>query len=106
MSRYFGSVGYVLPRETSPGVIQYDEVVEREYYGDLIRSIQKNEAGEGLNDDLNINQDISILADEYAYLHSQFIKYATMFGVKWKVKSIEVSRPRIKLSLGGVYNDQ
>ena len=106
MSKYYGTVGYVLTRETSPGVYQENDVIERNYFGEIIKSVQKNESGDGLNDDLNVSQDLDIMADEFAYLHSQFIKYAKMYGVKWKVKSIQIIRPRIRLTLGGVYNEQ
>lgn len=106
MSKYFGKVGYALPEESAPDVISYNNIIERPYYGDVIKATQKNDNGEGLNDDFNISEDISILADEFAYTHSHFIKYAILYGIKWKVKSISVNRPRITLTLGGVYNEQ
>lgn len=106
MAKYYGKVGYALPREKKPGVIVYNEILERPYYGDVSRNVIKQEPGETLNSDLNVQVDISIIADEYAYAHAHLIKYATYMGTKWIVKSITPSRPRLTLSLGGVYHEQ
>lgn len=107
MAKYYGAVGYALPNENAPrGVVSYSDITERMYYGDVLRSTRQWQGGETLNDDLNISVEISILADEFAYQHCHLIRYATYMGTKWKVKDIEPDRPRIVLSLGGVYNEQ
>ena len=56
------------------------------------------------NDNLNINRQISIVADQFAYDNIGFIRYAEFMGSKWKVTSAEPQQPRIVLTLGGVYN--
>lgn len=106
MAKWFGVIGYALERETAKGVVSFNDIIERPYYGDLTSNIYKWEQSENLNDDLNIQDNISILADEYAYNHVSSMRYATVNGVKWKVKSVSISRPRITLALGGVYNEQ
>lgn len=105
MAKYYGSVGYATQVETAPGVWQ-DKIVERNYYGDVTRNQRKWESGDGLNDDLNIDNVISIVADPYAYQNFHTIRYVTFMGSKWKVRNVSVEYPRLILSIGGVYNEQ
>lgn len=103
MAKYHGLIGYAEQVETAPGV--YTEVItEREYSGDVLRNIRRLERGEGLNDDLNVNNSLSIVADAYATKHFFSIRYATWMGAKWKVTSAEANFPRLVLTLGGLYN--
>lgn len=103
MAKFYGKVGYLSTEETSPDV--YSEVLtERPYKGDVLRNQKRYQASEGLNDDVIVNNSISIVADSYAYENAFAIKYVQWMGVLWKVTSIEIQRPRIILSLGGKYN--
>ncbi len=103
MAKFYGKVGYLSTEETSPDV--YSEVLtERLYKGDVLRNQKRYQASEGLNDDVIVNNSISIVADSYAYENAFAIKYVQWMGVLWKVISIEIQRPRIILSLGGKYN--
>lgn len=101
--KFFGKIGYAESKETSPGVWE-ESITERTYYGDVIRNTRRMENGEWLNDDININNTISIVADAYAYQNFHAIRYIWWMGSKWKISSIEVSRPRLVLTIGGVYN--
>ncbi len=103
MAKFYGKVGYLSTEETSPDV--YSEVLtERLYKGDVLRNQKRYQTSEGLNDDVIVNNSISIVADSYAYENAFAIKYVQWMGVLWKVTSIEIQRPRIILSLGGKYN--
>lgn len=103
MAKFYGKVGYLSIEETSPDV--YSEVLtERLYKGDVLRNQKRYQASEGLNDDVIVNNSISIVADSYAYENAFAIKYVQWMGVLWKIISIEIQRPRIILSLGGKYN--
>lgn len=104
MARFCGMIGYGITEETSPGVYELQSV-ERLYYGDVTRNNRNWEKGEGLNDDFNVSNLISILADEFAYAHLYAMRYVEYLGTKWKIKSIDVERPRLVLSIGGVYNE-
>ena len=67
MAKWYGSVGYVIPKQTSPGVWK-DEIVERKYAGDITRNTSRwSTNSNSTNDDLNINNVISIIADPFAY---------------------------------------
>lgn len=104
MARFHGKIGYTHSVETAPGVWT-DEVFEREYYGDVIReSKQWTNPGQQVNDNLALNNRISILADDFAYQNFSAMKYVIWNEVYWKVSSVEVQRPRLILSIGGVYN--
>ena len=105
MAKFCGKVGYVERVETAPGVWE-DVVTERTYRGDTVRNKTTWIQTQGLNDDINVSSDISILADAYAYQHFSYIKYVEFMGAKWKVTSASPERPRITLTLGGLYNEQ
>lgn len=104
MAKYYGKIGYILT-EDDDGFGVYNEVaIERPYYGDLIRDTRREQAGDGVNDNILIQNEISIVADAYAYRNLHRIKYVTFMGTRWSVNSVEIQRPRLILSVGGVYN--
>lgn len=103
MAKFYGIIGYADTQETSLGV--YEEVLTpRKAYGDVLRNNRKLENGEGLNDDLILNNQISILADAYAVRHFFSIRCVKWMGATWKVTNVEVRPPRLILTIGGVYN--
>ncbi|MCD8159450.1 MAG: hypothetical protein LUD77_11390 [Clostridiales bacterium] len=105
MAKFYGNIGYGETAETSPGV--WEEVItERKYFGDVLQFMRRWESGEGLNDDLNISNKISIVADPFAYEHFHTMRYVEWLGAKWKVSEVEVAYPRLILNVGGVYNEE
>lgn len=106
MERFYGPVGYVFNVETAPGVYSGLTVREENYYGEVKEITRRYEKTEQVNDDLVITNEISIMADAFAYSHFFAIKYVKWMGVYWKVSGVRVSRPRLILSLGGEYNGQ
>ena len=105
MNRFYGKVGYVIPTENPPGVWK-DIPVERPHYGDVVRNTSNVEVGSGLNDDVVINNSISIVADPFAYENFQHMRYVEWMGTLWKIKTVEVQYPRLLLTIGGVYNGE
>lgn len=103
MSRFYGSVGFGKTEKTERGIMR-TVYTERKYTGDTISDINRTIAGVGINDDINLSERISIIADLYATENYNWIKYVVINGVKWKVTSVEVKRPRLILSVGGLYN--
>lgn len=103
MAKFYGIIGYSVTEETSPGVWT-ESITERNYYGDVIRNTRRWQPGEGLNDNLTINNIISIVADPFAYQHFHAIRYIKWMEASWKIDNIEVQRPRLILTIGGVYN--
>ena len=105
MSKFYGAVGYAKTVETSPGV-SVEQITERNYYGDVIRNTRRLQSADKVNDDINISNEISIVADPYANDHFYAIRYVVFQGAKWKVSNVDVQYPRLILSLGGLYNAQ
>lgn len=103
MNKFYGKIGYAISEETVPGV-WVEQIVERSYYGDVIRNIRRLQSSENLNDDINVSNEISIVADAFANQNFHSMRYVEYMGTKWKVSSIEVKYPRLILSIGGVYN--
>lgn len=103
MSKYYGRVGYVTVEDQGDGVYA-EELIERKYYGDVTRRSSRVENGVGLNDNVLCTNVISIVADPYAYDHFSDIRYIEWHGTLWKISSVEEQRPRLNLTLGGVYN--
>lgn len=105
MAKWYGAVGYATSVQTKPGVWK-DQIIERMYSGDVNRNTSRwSASSDSTNDDLNINNQISIVADPFAYQNFHSIKYVEFMGAKWKVTSVDASqRPRLILMLGGVYN--
>ena len=103
MAKFYGNVGYIETVEIEPGIWE-EQAVERPYYGDLVRNTSRYQSSGGVNEDININNNISIVADPYANENFQHMRYVVFMGTKWKITNAEVQYPRIILTLGGVYN--
>lgn len=103
MAKFFGKIGYAETVETTPGVWE-EKITEREYFGDLIRNTRSLQSGEQLNDNVNISNEISIVADPFAYENFHSMRYVEFMNAKWKVSSVDVQYPRLILSVGGLYN--
>lgn len=105
MAKFYGVIGYAVTEETAPGVWE-ERITERMYYGELVRNTRKLQTADQLNDNINVANEISILADPFAYENFHSMKYVGFSGAKWKVTSIEVQYPRLILTVGGVYNGE
>lgn len=105
--RYSGKIGFVsASKETAPGVWQEETIAEKQYYGDIIRNYRNLQSADKVNDDITINNQISIVADPFANQNMYLMRYATFQGQKWKITSIEAQYPRLLLTLGGIYNEE
>ena len=105
MAKWFGVVGYAKSYEDRPGVWK-DEIVEHEYFGDILQNYRSLNSNDRVVDDFNINNKISIISDPYAMDNFHDISYASFMGAKWNVTNVEVLYPRLILTLGGVYNGE
>lgn len=106
MAKWFGAIGFAETVETKPGVWE-EQITEHKYYGDVIRNTRRLQSTDQLNDDINIANEISIVADPFAVNHIYAMRYVEFMGTRWKVTTVDASqRPRLILSVGGVYNGQ
>jgi hypothetical protein len=101
--KFYGRVGYGQKTEIRPGV-WVDQIVERAYRGEEVRVMRKLDGASKLNDDISVNNQISILADAFALEHFFDIRYVEWAGALWKVPTVELQRPRLILWIGEVYN--
>ena len=108
MAKFFGTIGFAVGNTSGSGeeegIVKELPVVERAYYGDVLRNTRRYEQGSDINDNLNVSNRISIMADAYANEHFFQMKYVNWMGANWKVTEVEVQRPRLILTVGGVYN--
>jgi len=104
MARFSGLIGYAVQVEKAPGVWD-DRITEHPYRGDVLRSQRslQNDT-ENLHQRLNVNNSISIIGDPFAYENFFAIKYIKWMGSRWNVTNVEVRRPRLILTIGGLYN--
>lgn len=103
MAKYAGKIGFTSYDETVPGVTT-EVIIEKLYYGDVIKEAHRWAPADKVNDDIQIQNRLSIVADPYAFENFFAIKYVTWSGVKWKVSTVELQHPRLIIALGGVYN--
>ncbi len=103
--KFYGPIGYAEMVETSPGVWN-EKITEYMYFGDLTRNTRRLQSAETLNDDINIANEISIVADPFANENFHAMRYVKFMGAKWKISNVEVQYPRLILTVGGVYNEQ
>lgn len=103
--KYYDKIGFwVNDVKIRPGVYR-SQIVEKEYAGDVLQNRQRwQSSSDSQNDNLTVNNRISIIADLYLNQHLGSIKYVTFMGVKWKVKSLDLNYPRVIMELGEVYN--
>lgn len=103
MARWYGKVGYAENVEIEPGNWS-EKIIEKAYYGDMIRNSRLLQNSGGLNDNINVANQISIVADPYANNHIFAMRYVEFQGAKWKISNVEVQHPRLILTVGGLWN--
>lgn len=105
--RFFGAVGYATQEESSPGVWK-EVITEKSYYGDVVRNSRRLEnpstTPPTLNANVSLENSFSILADADAYANFMNMRYVVWEGSYWEVTSAEVRRPRLILTIGGLWD--
>lgn len=103
MAKWYGAIGYAETVEVRPGVKE-EQITELNYFGDLVRNSRRLMSTDQLNDNINVANEISILADPFAEQNFHKMRYVEFMGAKWKISNVDVQRPRLILTLGGLYN--
>ena len=103
MAKWFGKIGYSITSETESGIWE-PTIVEKEYYGDLTTDRRKRQNSGEVNENINLANVISIIADPFAIQNCSYMAYVEVMGTRWKISDIEVQYPRLILTVGGVYN--
>ena len=108
--RYCSKVGFRFTEEQKdsqgrPNGVFKERIEERTYKADVMTYGYRNQQGEGINDDYKITNKLSMIAcDAFTISHLNSIIYCEFLGIKWKVTSVDIQRPRLIVSLGGEYN--
>lgn len=108
MARFSGTVGFIRTVETDPEnhPSVYNEVLtERRYYGDVLSNSRRWDQNGNLNDNLVINNRISIVADKFATENMGAMRCVRWHGDTWKITNVELQYPRVILTIGGQYHE-
>ena len=105
MAKFSGIIGYVTTFEKEPG-LWVEEIIEKECIGDLLKNTRIIEGSSEVNDSINISNEVSIIADPYASSNFHTMRYIKFMGATWKISNVEVLYPRLKLTIGGLYNGE
>ena len=103
MAKFYGPIGFAETVETSPGIWE-EQITERSYYGELPRNTRALQTSDSVNDNINVSNEISIVADPFAEQNFYSMRYVEFMGAKWKITNVDVKHPRLILTIGGVYN--
>lgn len=103
MARFHSFIGFE-EQATVVGGVYKETIVERPYFGDVLRDNRSLEPGQGVNDNINVGNYFSVVGDAYSNLNFHAIRYVKWAGANWKVTRVEVQRPRLLITVGGVYN--
>ena len=103
MARYWGPIGVGRdPVETAPGVLK--QVIEEVEVTGEMRQLSVRWPQAGMRDGLSAQHVLSIVTPEDSDIDFTEVVYIVWQGRKWSVTSIQYKRPRIELTLGGLYN--
>ena len=89
--------------KTRPGIWE-PVITVKPYSGEVLKNSRSLSPTSTLNDNIKLSNAISIVADPYAYGNFYAMRYIKWMGVSWKITNIDVQRPRLTLTIGGVYN--
>ena len=53
MSKWFGKIGYAIQKESEPGIWE-EEIIERDYYGDLLTDNRKRQTNNNVLDEITL----------------------------------------------------
>lgn len=103
MAKFYGAVGFAETVETKPGV-WVEQITERKYAGIVTKNVRRLQSSGQVNDNIDVANQISIVADPFAYNNFHSMRYVDFMGAKWKITTIDVQYPRLILTIGGLYN--
>ena len=103
MAKFSGKIGFAMSTEIEPG-IWCETVIEKKYYGDVLRDYRSNSPDNKVVQDITISNQFSIVANSFAKENLGCMRYLEYLGTKWKIERADVQYPRLILTVGGVWN--
>lgn len=105
MSKFYGKIGFSKTVEDPPDSGNWlPAIIEKKYYGDILQRNVHIQEGDTGTDQLTLNNDISIVADNFLLQNAYAMRYVEYLGIKWEIRTITVNFPRINFTFGGAYN--
>lgn len=105
MNKFYGKIGYSTTVETEPGVWE-PSIQERTYRGEISSRFSRYNNSASVNDNINLNMQLSIIADPYALENYGNMVYVEAYNYKWKIENIELNNlPKMIITVGGKYNN-
>lgn len=108
MARFSGTIGFLQTVETDPENhpgVHREVLTEKRYYGDVLSNSRRWDQNGNFNDNLAINNRISVVANSFARANLGAMKYVRWLGDVWKITNVEIQYPRIILTIGGQYHE-
>lgn len=101
--KFHGKVGFIQSVHKGHSVYA-PEFVEKPYFGDVLKYNNRYETDQKVNEDIRIDNQISIVADFFAYKNFGCMRYVLWNDQKLKILSAQVDYPRIVITVGGPFN--
>ena len=105
MAKFCGYIGFVKDETVRPGVVK-NVAIEKPYRGELSGMTFQWESSGQVNDNVDLDNTLSIVADSYMQENFYAIRYVKMRGAAWCVTRIRERFPRLVLTIGGLYNGE
>jgi hypothetical protein len=105
--RFYGAVGYASEAEGVPGVWT-ETMTEVSYRGDVIRNSRRLDPPSMVPptvvNDVSLENSFSIVGDEQAFANFTAMRYVMWEGQRWTITHVEIRRPRLILTVGGMWD--
>ena len=104
MGKYAGKIGFAEHNVEEDVDVWDDQIVERNYYGDLVSNNRRYDPADTLSGNVTYTNQFSIVGDTYLFENLANIRYITWKRNRWVVSSADEHYPRVTISIGGLYN--
>lgn len=106
MAKFRGIIGFDMPIEIEPGIFDSNSYIEKTYRGDIeSNSLRYVQVSDKINEDVQLNCQISIVANSFLLNNSGKMRYVEYMGNKWRITSIQPKFPRVLITLGGLFHE-
>lgn len=105
MAKFSGYIGFVKNETVRPGVVK-NVAIEKHYRGDLSGMTFQWESSGQVNDNVDLDNTLTIVADSYMLENFYAIRYVKMRDAAWRVTRVRERYPRLVLTIGGLYNGE
>lgn len=105
MAKWSGRIGFVTTSESPVGSgIYRDVVVIKSFTGDVKQVTRRWQVEDKINDDVTMNNTISVVATPYLMQNFYSIRFISFMNAWWSVNAVVMDYPRLTLEIGGLYH--